>query len=233
MEPITFGVITGVLESILMGQQVDAEEKKAAKQAKQERKAGALGDAFTWFSSKDNARVVFEAMNTEGGTTLTPFLQSVMIQLEPPQQAAIIGNAMRDLPPTTAEKGMFDAANVDAATARTAMTAPGFGDLPQWMRFSLGVKAASGFAPNEISVINGLPDEPQARFDQAQELLPLYGENTPLGSYPSRVWATLQLKTKTLTSFVTQYSARSAREKTSVRLPCRVCFPSLIGCSKA
>ena len=183
MEPITFGVITGVLESILMGQQVDAEEKKAAKQADQERKAGALGDAFTWFSNKDNARVVFEAMNTEGGTTLTPFLQSVMIQLEPPQQAAIIGNAMRDLPPTTAEKGMFDAANVDAATARTAMTAPGFGDLPQWMRFSLGVKAASGFAPNEISVINGLPDEPQARFDQAQELLPLYGESTPLGLY--------------------------------------------------
>ena len=190
MEPITYGVIMGLGESFLAGKQLEKEASRAKAEKEAETLQSSLDTFVTFGTNKENRRVVSSLIKSAD----TGFF-NLLGGLPQHSQAAILMNGMGDLSLTAVEqeyltgingangielaRGLVVDRNVQSSLMNSS-TGPAVWSL-------ITSKAASGLSAGERDIFNSLPEDPQKRFAEAQQLMVNYPEGSVFGSILAQI----------------------------------------------
>lgn len=174
-DPITYGVIMGVLESMYAGQQATAEaEKKAAEQAQQTRETAVSG----FMDSVKDSRIALGFVNS---MAVNPTNLALFEGLDPYQQATVVNYATGDLAMPAYDTAVLN--NVkDADSARNfILDNIGMDRLQPSSRSIVFSLANVGLGPTEKSIMTGAPSDRQERIAYFSSYTDMYKDGTPFG----------------------------------------------------
>ena len=175
-DPITYGVIGGILESILLGREATAEaEKKAAEKAEED-----LGNAKQFFldSAKSSPRVALGFVNS---MAVNPTNLALFEALNPYEQAGIINYATGDLAMPSYDTAVLNNVKDPDSARNFILDNIGMDRLQPSSRSILFSLANVGLGPTEKSIMTGAPSDKQERIAYFSSYTDMYKDGTPFG----------------------------------------------------
>lgn len=174
-DPITYGVIGGILESMLMGQAAEKEAEKKAAEAEANAGVKSLENFMKGAEDPLAARAIMQAKDYD------PRIGGVYYNLDPANQATIWSYSKRDLPVPDYDKNVL--AEIDTPEqARAALDNP---DLLKYLEMSsrqlIKTLAQSPITAAErdiLGTITGTTDEQIAKIESFYEM---YDEDSSFG----------------------------------------------------
>jgi len=174
-DPITYGVIMGVLESMYAGQQATAEaEKKAAEKAQETRETAVTG----FMDSVKDSRIALGFVNS---MAVNPTNLSLFEGLDPYQQATVVNYATGDLAMPAYDTAVLNNVNDPDSARNFILDNTGMDRLQPSTRSIVFSLANVGLGPTEKSIMTGAPSDRQERIAYFSSYKDMYKEGTPFG----------------------------------------------------
>ena len=190
MDPITYGVVMGLGESFLAGKRAlsEAAKEKAEKEAEAQQNSM---DTFVTFATNPDNRRIIRGLYDSGDKTFF----SLLAQLPLHSSAAINMNALGSLSLTPIESEYLTAVNgnngvevarslvIDRNVQNNLLGSP----TGKGVWSLITSKAISGLSAGERDLFNGLSDDPQKKYKEAQALLASYPSDSVFGSILAQI----------------------------------------------
>ena len=173
--PVTYGVIAGVLETMLMGQAAESEAAKKKKEAEDAAGVKATDNLMTALQDPVAARAFWYEKDVNEG------LGNIYNGLNEANRAAIWSYAQRDLPVPAYDKNVLTEIN-DAETARAAIGDAQFmATLQPETRRLINSMASVPITAAERDILGTFTGTPQEQIVKIESFYNMYGEDTGFG----------------------------------------------------
>lgn len=173
--PITYGVIGGILETMLMGQAAEKEAEKKEAEAEAEAGVKATDNLMTALQDPLSARAFYYEKD------VNPAMANIYNKLNEANRAAIWSYAQRDLPVPAYDKNVLSEIN-DAETARAAIADAQFmGSLQPETRRLINSMASVPVTAAERDILGTITGTTQEQIVKIESFYDMYGEDTEFG----------------------------------------------------